>query len=568
MGLCPFPGHREKTPSFSVTESKQIYYCFGCKRSGDIFRFLQEMQGVLFPEAVVLLAQKSGIEIPKTEENKKSQDFQVKKNHLVEVNKKAVDFFSNNLKNLKPQDQRHQYLVKRGINLETIRAFKIGLSNDSWDELTLHLKKHQQNLRGAEELGLLKKKNSGESYYDGFRNRLMFPIFSLAEECLGFGGRTLGDDKAKYLNSPESALFHKGKVLYGLNETAKYIRTEDQIILVEGYMDAIALYQAGIKNVAAILGTAFTSDHARLIKRFTHNVLVLFDGDEAGQAAAERALPILLSEELLPKALVLPDRLDPDDFLKKYGRDHLVDLLKNAHDLFTVVLKLRLFDFAGTNADRVKLMDQMAPILKSIPDQRLLKLYISELSESLGQPVKWIEDAILKSKAVADIPFTKSLAPDVINNKKVIAEKVSTLPKAEVFLLNLALSNRELFVEIRDEKVYEQFLSQEIREIFLKALEASRQRPNEFDKLTALLATEVEPPYLVTRHLDKDWSELVGESPRKLFADCVRKVQEAFLKEQQKKIVAQMKLSGGQERGLQLEQIMNIQKNRRSLFKK
>jgi len=269
MGLCPFPDHNEKTGSFSVREDLQVYYCFGCKKSGTIYRFIEEMQGLSFPEVVQMLAHRAGIEIPKDESGFQVSDKYLQKvNQLKKVNKLAADYFHKQLCSLKPDDYRQRYVVQRSITPDIIKRFGIGLAHDSWDELTREFQKLKAPTGLAEELGLIKKKKQ-KGYYDAFRNRLMFPIFSLTGDCLGFGGRTLGSDKAKYLNSPESNLFHKGKILYGLYETAKHIRSEDRAIVVEGYMDCLALYQAGIKNVVAVLGTALTEDHAKLLRRFT-----------------------------------------------------------------------------------------------------------------------------------------------------------------------------------------------------------------------------------------------------------------------------------------------------------
>lgn len=326
LGLCPFPDHKEKTPSFSVSESKQLYYCFGCKKAGNIFNFVEAIMGMNFPEAVEWLARQARIPIPEgthaDNQFRKSEDHE--KRTLLAINDFATKYFSDELARSHSSDEIKDYLKARGISANTVKSFRLGYSLNHWDKLSSLMASHQIPLPKAESLGLIRHRKEGqEGYYDIFRHRLMFPILGLDGSCLGFGGRIIGEGEPKYLNSPESAVFHKGKIFYGLYESAKYIRAQDQVIVVEGYMDMLALFQAGIRNVVAPLGTALTSDQARLLKRFTRNVVMLFDGDSAGQMAAERSLPILLKEGLLPVGVTLPSDMDPDDFVQKYGASEL-----------------------------------------------------------------------------------------------------------------------------------------------------------------------------------------------------------------------------------------------------
>ena len=235
-----------------------------------------------------------------------------------------------------------KYIQKRELSPETIDAFQIGYAPKEWDALTLHLQSHGISTAVAEEARLLIARKEGKSgHFDMFRDRLMFPIINSMNEVLGFGGRIIEQGEPKYLNSPETPVFIKGRVLYGLNQTARFIRSEDQVVIVEGYMDLVALYQAGIKNAAATLGTALTLDHAKIVKRMTRNVLVLFDGDQAGQDAAERSLPLLLQADLYPRGLILPQGMDPDDYVKNYGAEALKILMAEAPDLFSVVLPVQ-----------------------------------------------------------------------------------------------------------------------------------------------------------------------------------------------------------------------------------
>ncbi|MBX9768106.1 MAG: DNA primase, partial [Bdellovibrionales bacterium] len=280
-GLCPFPGHREKTASFSVSPTKNVYHCFGCKKGGNAIRFLEEMRGFSFRESLEFLAGKAGIPLPieATRDPDEAQRSKAEKDLYLRINHWVMDQYHTRVLQMPDSHFVKQYIQKRGLSKETVELFRLGYANEEWSSIADGIARKKLDPQIAETLGLIRKRNKGEGHFDLFRDRLMFPILNLNGDPIGFGGRIMRDGEPKYLNSPETPLFSKGKVLYGLNETAKFIRAEDQAIVVEGYMDCLALYQAGIKNVVAVLGTALTSDHARVISRFTKNVLVLFDTD-------------------------------------------------------------------------------------------------------------------------------------------------------------------------------------------------------------------------------------------------------------------------------------------------
>ena len=301
MGRCPFPDHKEKTPSFSVSEAKQVYHCFGCKKSGNVFTFLRDFSGFSYVEAIEFLADRSNIKIPEPEQNEQSQHQNdkhnlenAKKKSLAQVNRVAADFFKTNLARAKETDLISQYVKRRALNADTIKEFEIGFVDAEWEGLVQELNRKKISLALAEEAKLIRPRKEGNGFYDLFRERLLFPIHNLRGEVIAFGGRIYDQGEPKYLNSPESLVFNKSKILYGLFQSAKYVRSEDAIVIVEGYMDMVTLYQAGIRNCVATMGTALTEEHAKLIKRMTPNVYVLFDSDDAGQAAAERSLGILL----------------------------------------------------------------------------------------------------------------------------------------------------------------------------------------------------------------------------------------------------------------------------------
>ena len=423
MGRCPFPDHQEKTASFSVSETKQVYHCFGCHKSGNIFSFLRDYQGLNFPEAVEYLAHRANLTLPSVDAALANEEDKAKerRKQLLKANKLAANFFNEQMKKASADHSVKKYIEKRGLSAETLEAFQIGYAPKEWDALTLYLQANDISTSVAEEARLLVARKEGKSgHFDMFRDRLMFPILNSMNEVLAFGGRIIDQGEPKYLNSPETPVFIKGRVLYGLHQTARFIRSEDQIIIVEGYMDLVALHQAGIKNVAATLGTALTLDHARIMKRLTQNVLVLFDGDQAGQDAAERSLPLLLQADLYPKGLTLPQGMDPDDYVKTYGAEALKVLMAEAPDLFSMILKSWMAGFKGEPADKIKLIDKVKPILSAIPDYRLKDLYIAELATRAGLSAQWLNQALSLSKNSAPqrvptgisvkIPSTKAAA--------------------------------------------------------------------------------------------------------------------------------------------------------------
>ena len=327
-GLCPF--HNEKTPSFNVSSNKQFYHCFGCGASGDAIKFLTEHDHLTFIEALSKLAQAANIEMP---DSTKKNDTTY---NLFISNKKAADFYN---KSLKSNNDANTYLSKRDINQTMIETFQIGLANDSWDDLTKIFTKDKV-IENALEAGLLIKSNN--KIYDRFRNRIMFPIRNSTGNIIGFGGRIFNQqDGAKYLNSPETKLFHKSYELYGLYESKKSISQEDKVLIVEGYTDVIGLHNSGIKNCVATLGTAFTKFHFKKIIRYTNNITFCFDGDVAGKSAAWKAINNCLPElkdGVQLSLIFLPEGSDPDTFVKE-EKDEFLNLINNAMPLSQFIIQ-------------------------------------------------------------------------------------------------------------------------------------------------------------------------------------------------------------------------------------
>lgn len=318
-GLCPF--HNEKTPSFIVSETKQRYTCFGCNKSGDVINFMQEYYNLDFMEALEKLADECGLTVKKYSRNDGG-----KSDELYEINRQAAIFFYKALR--ERQNPGLSYMYSRGLTDETMRIFGIGWADGEWDSLYRHLKSMGYSEDKLMSAGLIS--HSKGKYYDKFRERVMFPIQNTSGKVIAFGGRAMGDAMPKYLNSQETDVFKKKNNLYALNITRQDISRENQAILVEGYMDVIGLYQAGVRNVSASLGTALTENQARMLKRYTSNIVLSYDADEAGQNAALRGMDILRNEGCKVHVLRVTDGKDPDEFIKKHGKEAFMELVRSA----------------------------------------------------------------------------------------------------------------------------------------------------------------------------------------------------------------------------------------------
>lgn len=583
MGRCPFPDHVEKTPSFSVSETKQVYHCFGCHKSGNLFSFLRDYQGMNFPEAVEYLADRASIPMPAPEKDDAVRDQAVeKKKLLLKANKLAAVYFSEQLHRVPADHPVKKYIASRGLSQEVIETFGIGYALAEWDGLEKHLASKNVPMPLAEEARLVKARNNKSGYFDIFRDRLMFPIFSAMGEPIAFGGRYLEkkENEPKYLNSPETPVFIKGKVLYGLSQTARYIRSDDLALIVEGYMDLVSLYQAGIRNVVATMGTALTPDHGKMLKRMTKNVVTLFDGDAAGMEAAERSLPILLAADLYPKGLTLPNSMDPDDYVKKYGAEALKAELDRAPDLFVMILARWMEGYRGDASEKVKLADKLKPLLEVIPDQRLRDLYLAEAAQKMSVGLPWLRQAVgLHSSGPVysqKHSMTRTVQPNANTNPNptppvsegVEGGKISLkgASKAELMLLGLVLKSRANFELFVNEKLIENIAHEGMKKILEKSTDVYRQDLNKFDKLTSLLVSYVDQPeYLFQTGPNAEGDPgFDDEAEQKLLRDCFKRVRENFLRDQAKRLTKDLK---GELSSEKLEQIMNIQRNRISLNK-
>ena len=454
-GLCPF--HNEKTPSFSVSQEKQIYKCFGCGEAGNVISFVMKDKNLPFIEAVKYLANRANIPL-KLGNGEQSQSNR-KKELLYKVNVEAAKFFFSNLMN---NQNAKEYFLNRGIKEETIKKFGLGYANDSWNSLMFYLRKKGINDGLLEEAGLISVNKEKGRKYDRFRNRVMFPVFDYQGKVIGFGGRVLDDSKPKYLNSPETLVFQKGTNLYGLNFALKHNMSERYFVIVEGYMDLISLHQYGITNVVASLGTALTINQARLLKRYADKVVISYDADLAGQMATLRGLEILRTAGFDVRVLSIPQGKDPDEYVRSNGREAFLKLINNAEPLIDYRIKKAEEGIDFKNSQSVILYSKRIMDIISDLDPIEKDVYIKKASENTG----------IKEQALYDILKIKmkdNRENDFRNNKEEDRSKLYVEPgflKAERAILKIMLKNKEYLQYIEERISENDFILLEHKEIF------------------------------------------------------------------------------------------------------
>ena len=384
-GLCPF--HNEKTPSFTVDDRKQLFHCFGCGEGGDVVSFIMHKEGLSYIDSMKYLAKKAGIKLDDTKSSKENKIL----NRYYDINKDIMMYF---YKNLLTDKAGQIYLKNRGFRSNIVNTFMLGFAKNSWDDLLNYVKKKDYLLDDIENLGLIKKSQNGK-YYDKYRNRLIFPIINHYGKVIGFGGRSIDSTMPKYLNSPESQVFKKRYNLYGLNIFKK--QSNKDIILVEGYMDVIGLNNQGIDQAVASLGTSLTSDQAKLLKRYAKNVYICYDEDNAGIKATDRAIEILLDEEIKPNIISLEKGLDPDDFVKKYGRDAFIKKMDEASDVYNYKYN-KILDLYAESKDNEKFekLNLFIEFLSSIKSDLTREIFINNVSKLFDIDKSTLKESVLK----------------------------------------------------------------------------------------------------------------------------------------------------------------------------
>ncbi len=471
VGLCPF--HNEKTPSFTVSEQKQYFHCFGCGEGGDAVTFIMKRENLGFPEAIKYLADKMGIAIDETEP--KNDKITHERNRGYEINKEAARFFYSNLTK---NSNALNYLYRRNISDKVIKQFGLGFSLDKWDALYNHLKAKGYSNEEIEKLGLIGKKSNSEGYFDKFRGRIIFPIIDVKGRVIGFGGRVLNDTMPKYLNSKETLVFNKGNNLYGLNLLNKF-SDRKRIILVEGYIDVISLFSKGINYAVASLGTALTEKQAKLLKRYGENVYICYDTDQAGINATNKGIQMLLNEDIQPKIVMLGDYKDPDDFLKENNLSDFETKLNESlnHIDYRIYINKKKYNLNEPEG-KIKFTMEIAKIIKSLKSPIEKDVYINKISKDMN----------ISKEAIQKEVFGNTIRIPVNNNFKErssISPIKTSLPSgsltAEIDLIKLMIFDREYFEIISQEVSLEEFDSQECKEL-LKILREIYEKEDAVDE--------------------------------------------------------------------------------------
>jgi len=527
--LCPF--HQEKTPSFMVSPQKQIYHCFGCQVGGNAFNFLMRYEHIDFNEAVQILAKKAGVPLEEVKKSYKDSSFLL----YYKINQMAMDFYQRML-NSSQGTQALEYLKKRKIDESSWKLLKIGFAPPQWDSLTQYLRKNDISLSILEKLGLVVLRENG-TYYDRFRNRIIFPIFDIKSRVLGFGARILEESKdkeeAKYINSPSTPIYTKGEHLYGLNFAKDEIIKKDCVVVVEGYLDFIIPFQAGLKNLVACLGTAFTYEQARLLKRYTHNVIVVYDGDNAGQVATLRSLDIFLEEDMNVKVVALPSGFDPDLYVRTYGIEKFNTLISESKNLFDYKLSIlkSMYD-KRTPEGKLRIATEMLATIKKFPHPVSRATYIKILSEQLQ-----IEEEILflELKKIKD--YNYPLKSHLISKSE---NKIDIHP-TERLLIRLMLQEEQTIKKLMEVISPDDFQNEKTSQIVSVLFDlVSKGKNIMVNNLLNYFSQEEIMPILCELSFSPPIDE---EEKEKIIQDCIQRLKERKIKIQRENLHKQIKLA-------------------------
>lgn len=503
---CPF--HSEKSASFVVSPEKQIFHCFGCHKGGDVFTFLQEIEGIEFTEALNILADRAGVKVEKKtiKQSKASKDFKEK---FFEAHEIALKFFEDQLHNTAEGKKVLSYLEKRGLNEESIKEFRLGFGPDSYDQLHTYMLKKGVSKDILIQSGLVSTKNVGDSnIYDKYRARLVFPIFDYLGRVCGFAARALKKDQApKYLNSPENPVYNKSKVLYGLSHAKQTIKEKDSVILVEGYFDMILPYQVGVKNVVATSGTALTPDHVKVLKRLTSNVIAYFDTDNAGFEATKRGYSLLQDQEMFMKMVDVGQNLkDPADYVKEHGIS-VADLIGEAKDFINVYInRLVSKNDKSSTQDMRKIFQEILPLFKKmLPGNR--DRYVRELARNLDVNERTVYDEIDHYKLPDSHPARR------LAEQEPVTESVKKIGLEEL-VCGILIENPQMFKKIAEELAIDDF-DGEMKEVYKGLLDqynASRDELDNWNFEAAHLSAAKEKLDFLSLYIEERYQSITGEA--------------------------------------------------------
>ncbi len=558
-GLCPF--HAEKTPSFMVNEEKQIFHCFGCGEGGDAFTFLMKVGHFSFPQAVEELAKRYGVKLPSRELSPAQKKEMAQREALFQINQIASDYFHDLLTQRREGEEGRKYISQRGINQEIIAEHRLGYSTDRWNGLVQHLQEKKVSLELAWKLGLIfPKKKVGDStlregWYDAFRGRVLFPIFDLHQRIVGFGGRVIREGQPKYLNSPESSIYHKGEVLYGLPVAKRYATEKDCVIIAEGYFDLLTLHQYGLKHSVATLGTALTPQHIRTLKRYTKNLITVFDADPAGVQATLRSLPLFLEEEVAGKTIDLPKGEDPDGFLRKGNLEDFGKRVERAVPLIDFFFErlMKTHDVKSVDG-KVKIAKEGVALLGKIPDKIRRDFYTKALAERLDVKESFLYE-ILRSS-----PKEPSKAGGDLGK----SSTERSFPKSEEMVVRLMVQHPEIIPTISKEGVLKEFESPILQKI-AEALEDLYQRRGRFNLPQALAHVDEDLKGRLSEFAFQE-NGLEGGDREKILQDCIQKIREKRIKKEKAELQKRIKEADKQQedKGLNplLKQKLELERKR------
>ncbi len=530
IGLCPF--HREKTPSFSVRPDKQIFYCFGCGVGGNIFSFLMNINGMTFPEAVRYLAGKTGIVLPDTPYHPRSSEQTTEKEQVFQTNKKAAHWFAQNLaaETAKPV---LNYLKGRGMSHDVIESFRLGYAPNGWNGLKNYFEREKTSAEWVEKAGLIIRGKEG-TYYDRFRGRLMVPIEDTEGRVIAFGGRVLDQGEPKYLNSPESPVYIKGRHLYGLHKSKEFIRKEGHAILVEGYFDFLSLWRAGIHPVVASLGTALTKEQVDLLRRYTQKVFITFDSDTAGQKALVRSLELFLAADIDAWAVTLPPGHDPDSLVRTYGKEGFEAAIASAHPVETYYLD-RVLGHEKTLIGEKNAVKAAVQLCVSIRDPIARNLFLRRISERFGIEYDVLKRQVHDARGVSVKPGPKPRVSTQIDALRDQADK------AELAIVHLMLENPHRIREVLQSGVLDYFSEGELKSIAQKIVRVAGQGLGSVISMEAIIH-EIESAPIREAVLRMVMAEelIPEEKADRMFIDTVNKIRGNWFKKRRGNLQAEL----------------------------
>ncbi len=545
MGLCPF--HSEKSPSFSVNAARQFFHCFGCGVGGDAFSFLMQIEGLAFPDAVRRLAERIGIDLEERTPSPEEELRQRQRERLYRVNEVAASYFHQLLMDHPAGEVARKYMKARGYGRKAAGEYQIGFALDRWDGLKNHLEEQDLSADAARTLGLIRPGKQGRGDYDLFRGRLIFPIYDLSGQIVAFAGRVLDDSKPKYINSPESPIYHKGRVLFGLYQARQAMRQSGEVLVVEGYFDQLALCRAGFPQVVATCGTALTADHVQVLKRYVQRVILLFDQDAAGKKATFKAMTVLQEEGLAAAVIELPGGDDPDSFIQREGAEAFQLRLEKSRSVMDLFIDDLLAEAGSGIEQKARAAEKIVEQISGLSSELEQDLYLKELAARSGIDLGQLKEVRVrvagqrqqKKKIVTEVPlteeypfpedpFSETIGANHPQRTKPAAAKPGWSP-SEKTLLCLLLKNH-----VPAEKILESGgldLLHHQNSLDMAQLLLNHSADSGFDMESLVAELDPDKVLLLTALASFDQGQFC-ENVDAIFSDCLKSLQQEQIKRQ------------------------------------